>query len=77
MMSCPSRVAFINKKIRTAVLGSQLYGKAPVSDPIDALIEVHVAGCTINKDIFLTIMLWHVRAAHLQFLLASERDIAA
>ena len=27
-------------------------------------------------DIFLTIMLWHVRAAHLQFLRALEIDIA-
>jgi hypothetical protein len=36
----------------------------------------NLAGCTNNKDIFLTIMRWHVRAAHLQFLQALESDMA-
>ena len=36
----------------------------------------NLAGCTNNKDIFLTIMRWHVRAAHLQFLQALESDLA-
>ena len=35
-----------------------------------------IAGCTNNKDIFLTILRWHVRAAHLQFLRALESDLA-
>jgi len=35
----------------------------------------NLAGCTNNKDIFLTIMRWHVRAAHLQFLQALESDL--
>ena len=43
MMSRPSQVEFINNKIRTAVPGSPFYGKAPVADPSDKLIEVHLA----------------------------------
>ena len=35
-----------------------------------------IAGCTNNKDIFFTILLWHVRAAHLQFLRSLESDLA-
>ena len=35
-----------------------------------------IAECTTNKDIFLTILRWHVRAAHLQFLRALESDLA-
>ena len=33
--------------------------------------------CTNNKDIFLTILRWHVRAAHLQYLRNLEADLAA
>ena len=43
MVSRPSQVEFINNKIRTAVPGSPFYGKAPVADPSDKLIEVHLA----------------------------------
>ena len=43
MMSRPSQVEFINNKILTAVPGSPWYGKDPVSDPCDQLIEVHLA----------------------------------
>jgi len=32
--------------------------------------------CTNNKDIFLTILRWHVRAAHLQYLHNLEADLA-
>ena len=32
--------------------------------------------CTNNKDIFLTILRWHVRAAHLQYLRNLEVDLA-
>jgi hypothetical protein len=32
--------------------------------------------CTNNKDIFLTILRWHVRAAHLQYLCHLETDLA-
>ena len=32
--------------------------------------------CTNNKDIFLTILRWHVRAAHLQYLRNLEADLA-
>ena len=35
-----------------------------------------VAFCTNNKDIFLTILRWHVRAAHLQYLHNLEVDMA-
>jgi hypothetical protein len=36
----------------------------------------NLAGCTNNKDIFLTILRWHVRAAHLQYLRNLEVDLA-
>ena len=36
----------------------------------------NLAGCTNNKDIFLTILCWHVRAAHLQYLRNLEVDLA-
>ena len=32
--------------------------------------------CTNNKDIFLTLLRWHVRAAHLQYLRNLEVDMA-
>ena len=48
MMSCPSQVEFINQKFRTALPGSPLYGKAPVSDPSDVLIKVHLAALKWN-----------------------------
>ena len=32
--------------------------------------------CTNNKDIFLTLLRWHVRAAHLQYLRTLEVDMA-
>ena len=35
-----------------------------------------LAHCTNNKDIFLTILRWHVRAAHLQYLRNLEADLA-
>ena len=35
-----------------------------------------MAECTNNKDIFLTILRWHVRAAHLQYLRNLEVDLA-
>ena len=35
-----------------------------------------LAHCTNNKDIFLTILRWHVRAAHLQYLRNLEVDLA-
>ena len=36
----------------------------------------NLAECTNNKDIFLTLLRWHVRAAHLQYLLNLEVDMA-
>lgn len=36
-----------------------------------------LAMCTNNKDIFLTILHWHMRAAHLQYLCNLEADLAA
>ena len=33
--------------------------------------------CTNNKDIFLTILRWHVRVAHLQYLRNLEADLPA
>ena len=51
MMPCPSQVAFINKKYRTAGLPSYgKPGKAPVSDPSDALIEVRLAALKWNMQ---------------------------
>lgn len=47
-VTCISQVAFINNKIRTALPGSPLHGKAPVKDPSDALIEVHLAALKWN-----------------------------
>jgi hypothetical protein len=35
-----------------------------------------LAHCTNNKDIFLTILRWHARAAHLQYLRNLEVDLA-
>ena len=43
MMSRPSQVEFINNKIWTAVPGSPFCGQAPVADPGDKLIKVHLA----------------------------------
>lgn len=34
-----------------------------------------MAECTNNKDIFLTILRWHVRAAHLQYLRTLQVDL--
>ena len=36
----------------------------------------NLADCTNNKDIFLTLLRWHVRAAHLQYLRSLEVDMA-
>ena len=36
----------------------------------------NLAECTNNKDIFLTLLRWHVRAAHLQYLRNLEVDMA-
>jgi hypothetical protein len=35
----------------------------------------NLAGCTNNKDVFLTILRWHVRAAHLQYLRNLDIDL--
>ena len=34
-----------------------------------------MAGCTNNKDVFLTILRWHVRAGHLQYLRTLQADM--
>ena len=43
-----SQVSFINNRIRSALPGSPLYGKALVKDPSDRLIEVHLAALKWN-----------------------------
>ena len=39
---------FINNKIKSALRGSQLYGKTLVKDPRDMLTEVHLAALKRN-----------------------------
>ena len=34
-----------------------------------------LAGCTNNKDVFLTIFKWHVREGHIQYLLTLQADL--
>ena len=34
-----------------------------------------MAGCTNNKDVFLTILRWHVRAGYLQYLRNLQADL--
>jgi hypothetical protein len=43
---------------------------------IDFCKNLPVADCTNNKDIFITLLRWHVRAAHLQYLHNLEVDMA-
>lgn len=34
-----------------------------------------MAACTNNKDVFLTILRWHVRAGHIQYLQNLQADV--
>ena len=34
-----------------------------------------LAGCTNNKDVFLTILKWHVRDGHIQYLRNLQADL--
>jgi len=34
-----------------------------------------LAGCTNNKDVFLTILKWHVREGHVQYLRTLQADL--
>ena len=50
VLSLPGGIHKQQNSDSDTVLGSPLYGKAPVSDPSDALIEVHLADLKWNMQ---------------------------